>query len=139
MSNPKIVFEHIHIISADPESSASWYVDVLGGTITGVNDVRGSMQIAVTFEGATVLIRAQRVGEEPSEPKKIEFFHDFASHNEWGTDHFAFNVYGDLYEYCEQLKQKGATFSVEAHEFSPGLHLAYLEAPDGVSIELLQA
>ncbi|MBV7330414.1 VOC family protein [Chloroflexi bacterium TSY] len=135
----RIVFEHIHIISADPESTASWYVNVLGGEVTGVFEIRDAPQIAVAFDGITILIRGQRAGEQPSNPKKLQSFNDFVSHNEWGMDHFAFTVRGDLDEFCDNLKQKGATFSVEPHEFSPGSRLAYLETPDGVSIELVQA
>lgn len=135
----KIVFEHIHIISEDPEASASWYMEVLGGEITGAHDVRGAPQVAVTFEGATILIRGRRRGEQPTRPKSLELFDDFVSHNEWGTDYFAFTVNGDLYGFCKHLRKKGAIFSVEPHEFSPGARLAYLQAPDGVSIELMEA
>jgi catechol 2,3-dioxygenase-like lactoylglutathione lyase family enzyme len=36
-------------------------------------------------------------------------------------------------------RAKGATFVVEPWEFSPGGLICYLAAPDGVSIELVQA
>ena len=139
MSDAKVVFDHIHLISEAPESAASWYADMLGGKITGAYELRGAPQIAVTFEGATILIRGQRPGEQPGRSNSLQFFTDFVSHDQWGTDHFAFRVHGDLDEFCNALKQKGATFSVEAHDFMPGARIAYLEAPDGVSIELVQA
>ena len=31
MSQTSIAFDHIHIVSADPEAAATWYVEVLGG------------------------------------------------------------------------------------------------------------
>jgi catechol 2,3-dioxygenase-like lactoylglutathione lyase family enzyme len=34
MSNPGFKFDHVHIISQDPEASANWYVEMLGATIT---------------------------------------------------------------------------------------------------------
>ncbi len=139
MNNTKIVFEHIHIISEDPESAAAWYADVLGGEISGVFEIRGAPQIAVVFDGVTILIRGQRAGEQPSRPKNLQSFNDFVSHNAWGTDHFAFTVHGELAEFCDNLRQRGATFAVEPHEFAPGSRIAYLEAPDGVSVELVQA
>ena len=66
-------------------------------------------------------------------------FEGFASHDEWGTDHFGFTFAGDLRAFCAELRGKGATFYVEPFEFSPGTVLCYLEGPDGVSIEIVQA
>ncbi len=142
MSDAKIVFDHVHIISEDPQSSAAWYVEMLGGKITDAYELRGAPQIAVAFEGATILIRGQRPGENPDRTKGIQPFGDFASHDEWGTDHFAFRVHGDLDEFCSCLKEKGATFSIEPDDSigrTWGGSIAYLNAPDGVSVELVQA
>ena len=142
MAETSLVFEHIHIISKDPQSAAAWYADMLGGEITEAHELRGAPQIAVVFEGITVLIRGRRPGENPEGTNSIQSFEDFASHNEWGTDHFAFRVHGDLTEFCSSLKKKGATFSIEPHDSigsTWGGSIAYLNAPDGVSVELLQA
>lgn len=142
MANASLVFEHIHIISEDPHSSAAWYTDMLGGEITETYELRGAPQIAVVFEGITILIRGRRPGENPDSTNSIRSFGDFASHNEWGADHFAFRVHGDLAEFCNTLKAKGATFSIEPDDSIGSTwsgSIAYLNAPDGVSIELLQA
>ena len=142
MAKPILVFEHIHIISEDPQSAADWYVDMLGGEITEAYELRGAPQIAVVFEGITILIRGRRPGENPEGTNSIQSFGDFASHNEWGMDHFAFRVHGDLAEFCNNLKEKGATFSIELDDSigrTWGGSIAYLNAPDGVSIEMLQA
>ena len=142
MTNTSLVFEHIHIISEDPQSAAAWYADMLGGEITETYELRGAPQIAVVFEGITILIRGRRRGENPDRTNSIQSFNDFASHNEWGMDHFAFRVQADLTEFCNTLKEKGATFSIEPHDSigsTWGGNIAYLNAPDGVSVELLQA
>lgn len=139
MTDTRVVFEHIHIISKDPEAAATWYEEMLGGKISGNSMVRGAPQIAVAFEGATILIRAQRSGEDPSSKNSLRSFKDFVSHDQWGTDHFGFRVHGNLDDFCDELKKKGATFSVEPYDFVPGARIAYIEAPDGVSIELVQA
>jgi lactoylglutathione lyase len=139
MSDTGIVFDHIHIISEDPVVAATWYATVLGGKITGQYEIRGSTQISVVFEGATILIRGRRPGEQPDRKKNLETFKDYVSHDQWGTDHFGFRVSGDLDEYCDLLKTKGATFSVEPYDFAPGVRIAYLYAPDNVSIELVHA
>ena len=138
MGNSRIIFDHIHLISEDPESTAAWYTEILGGEITRVVEVRGALQIAIAFEGATILVRGRRPGEKPGMKSRLQSFKDYVSHNEWGSDHFAFRVQADLDEFCADIKKQGATFSVEPYDFTPGNRIAYLQAPDGVSIELVQ-
>ena len=128
MTNASIVFDHIHLISEDPQSTASWYVDKLGGAIISSDDVRGAPQIFVAFEGATIIVRGQRPGEQLGRKPGLL----------WGTDHFGFQVHGDFDGFCDELKEKGVTFTVDPVDFSPSVRIAYIEAPDGVSIELLQ-
>ena len=142
MTDSSLVFEHIHIISEYPQASAAWYEEMLGGEIAETYELRGAPQIAVVFEGITVLIRGRRPGENPNRTNSIQSFGDFASHNGWGMDHFAFRVHGDLIEFCNSLKEKGATFSIEPDDSIGSTwdgSIAYLNGPDGVSIELLQA
>ena len=146
-----VSFDHVHIISADALTTAQWYVDVLGGEITSSNeDLRGAPQVAVRFTSMNLLIRGARPGEAPGSTAALQTFGPaefeeqtrmgpFVSHNEWGTDHFAFRVHGDLEEFCDAIKAKGATLSVEPYLFvppGPG-KIAYLQAPDNVSIELV--
>ena len=138
MTDTELIFDHIHIISENPKSSAAWYAEVLGGEIKRESEVRGAPQIAVAFDGLNLLIRGERAGDTPDNPDELQHYADYISHNRLGTDHFGFNVYGNLDEYCDQLRKRGATFSVEPYDFVPGVRIAYLEAPDGVSIELVQ-
>jgi catechol 2,3-dioxygenase-like lactoylglutathione lyase family enzyme len=139
MSSAQIVFDHVHIICKDPEAAATWYADMLGGTITRRGEVRGAPQIAVQFAGATILVRGQRPGEQPGDKNALQHFANFVSHDQWGTDHFGFKVVGDLLEFCNRIKEKGGTFAVEPYEFTPGTRIAYLAGPDGVSIELVES
>ena len=131
-------FQHIHLISSDPDATALWYVDVLGAEIASKSEVRGAPQINVRLGGISLLVRGKRAGEAPSTTAPMQQFADYASHNEWGTDHFGYTYKGDLYAYADELKAKGATFSVEPYEFVPGAVISYVAAPDGVSIEIVQ-
>ena len=54
MSKSAIAFDHIHIISEDPQTAAAWYVDMLGGEITNSAELRGAPQICVEFDGASL-------------------------------------------------------------------------------------
>ena len=69
----------------------------------------------------------------------MQFFKGYVSHNRWGTDYFAFLVFGELDAFCDKLKEKGVVFFVEPYDFVPGVRIAYIETPDNVSIELVQA
>src|ERR1700757_1720309 len=78
MSNPAFKFDHVHIISKDPEASANLYVEMFGATITANTTVRGAPQIFVDLGGMTILIRGQRPGEDPAAARPIRPFTDFS-------------------------------------------------------------
>jgi len=63
MSNPAFKFDHVHIISKDPEASANWYAEMFGATIAANTMARGAPQIFVDLGGMTIPIRGQRPGE----------------------------------------------------------------------------
>ena len=134
-----LAFDHIHLISADPRAAAAWYERILGGRIVAEYELRDAPQINVQVGGMQILIRGKRPGENPVATRAMQEFADYSSHNEWGTDHFGYTYRGDLQAFCEELRGKGATFVVEPWEFSPGSLICYLAAPDGVSIEIVQA
>lgn len=128
MPNERIVFDHVHLISKDPHFTAAWYEEKLGGKIIHRSEVRGAPQIVIAFKGATIIVRGQREGEKIGQGAKPA----------WGTDHFGFRVEGDLDGFCEKLRQNGVRFTLDPLDFTPSIRIAFIEAPDGVSIELLQ-
>ena len=100
----------------------------------------------------SVIVRGPRPGEAPladtgplrlfaeQEYRPEEKTGEFVSHDELGTDHFCFRVHADLDVFCASVAANG---SAELHpgrpvEFLPGARIAYLLAPDNVSIELVQ-
>ncbi len=127
MGNANIIFDHVHLISEDPDATASWYVEKLGGEIAQSGEVRGAPQIYVSFNGATLIVRGQRPGEQADNKGGLE----------WGTDHFGFHVSENFDGFCDGLKQKGVRFTLEPTNFTPTTRIAFIEAPDGVSIELV--
>ena len=135
-----MAFDHIHLISHDAQAAADWYREVFGGKITAVQEnLRGAPQIDVQIGSMTIVIRGQRPGEDPAGTRPMQHFDGYSSHDGWGIDHFGFTYRGDLRAFCAQLKQKGVRMAVEPWEFKPGMVLCYVAAPDGVSIELIQA
>lgn len=139
MSEP-IAFDHIHLISRDANAAADWYREMFGGEIVAEQpQLRGAPQIDVRVGGVTLVIRGHRPGEAPVATKPMQHFDGYSSHDEWGTDHFGFTYRGDLRAFCAELKKKGVRMAVEPWEFKPGMVLCYVAAPDGVSIEMIQA
>jgi catechol 2,3-dioxygenase-like lactoylglutathione lyase family enzyme len=135
-----LVFDHIHLISRDAHAAADWYCRNFGGEIVVEQpNLRGAPQIDVRIGGMTLVIRGHRPGETPAATKPMQHFDGYSSHDEWGTDHFGFTYRGDLRAFCTELKKKGVRMAVEPWEFKPGLVLCYVSAPDGVSIEMIQA
>jgi catechol 2,3-dioxygenase-like lactoylglutathione lyase family enzyme len=128
MANANVVFDHVHLISENPEATANWYSDKLGGEIVGSGEVRGAPSIQVSFKGATIIVRGQRPGEEVAEKPGLE----------WGTDHFGFQIDGDFDGFCSELKNKGVTFTMDPVDFTPTVRIAFIKDPDGALIELLQ-
>ena len=120
-------FDHVHVISKQPKEAAEWYADRLGGKIAKSATVKDAPQIYVSFGDSYIIVRGQRPGESAQDKKNTE----------WGSDHFGFNVAGDFNAFCDGLKKKGVTFSVEPHDNNPTTRIAFIDAPDGVSIELL--
>ncbi len=127
MSSASISFDHVHLVCKDPNTVAGWFVDKLGGNIKGSAEIQGAPQIHVAFDGATVIVRGQRTGESAGEKGGLQ----------WGTDHFAFRVSDDFENYCAGLKENGVKFTMEPTQFNPTTHIAFIEAPEGVSIELV--
>jgi catechol 2,3-dioxygenase-like lactoylglutathione lyase family enzyme len=127
MANANIFFDHVHLISEDPHGTASWYVEKLGGEIARSGEVRGAPQIHVSFNCATIIVRGQRPGEQADKKGGLE----------WGADHFGFQVLEDFDGFCDGLQQKGVRFTLEPTNFNPTTRIAFIEAPDGVRIELV--
>lgn len=127
MDGTTVVFDHVHLISEDPQSAVSWYVDKLGGKILSTAQSQGALQIRVAFPGATVIVRGTRPGEQPGRKQAVH----------WGTDHFGFQIQGNFDGFCDELKKKGVVFTTEPTDANPTTRMAFIKGPDGVSIELL--
>ena len=127
MPQATLAFDHVHLVSKDPHAAASWYVEKLGGEVTRSLDLRGAPQVYVSLGGFIVIIRGQRTAESANDKPSLQ----------WGVDHFGMRVKGDFDGYCDSLKSKGVAFSLEPTDFNISTRIAFIQAPDGVSIELL--
>ncbi len=123
----KYTWEHIHLRSPDPAATAQWYEDKLGAEVIRTPQPDGSTRIDLDLTGQKIFIaRADpaSTGTSPQTPYM-------------GLDHFGLTV-ENLDAAVAELKAKGVTFTMEPRTIRPGTRIAFLTAPQNVSIELLQ-
>jgi len=127
MPDASLTFDHVHLVAKDPQATADWYVDKLGGKIARSLEVKGAPQLYVSFGGFIVIVRGQRPAESANAKPGLQ----------WGVDHFGVRVKGDFDGFCEGLRKKGVRFGLDPTDFNPTTRIAFIDAPDGVSVELL--
>lgn len=124
---PTLSFDHVHIVSQNPEATAQWYQNTLGGEIVESKETLGAPQIYVKFGTSMVIVRGQR-------PREI----DISERRALGiVDHFALRVDSDFEEFCKGLMSSGVNFTMEPCMLNDITSAAFITAPDGVSIELV--
>ena len=84
MPDATLGFDHVHLVAKDPQATANWYVDKLGGEITRSLEVKGAPQIYVSLGGFIIIVRGQRPAERAAQKPGLE----------WGIDHFGLRVKG---------------------------------------------
>jgi catechol 2,3-dioxygenase-like lactoylglutathione lyase family enzyme len=127
MAQAALGFDHVHLVAKDARATARWYVEKLGGEIMRDLEVKGAPQVYVSFNGFIVIVRGQRPAESARDKSGLQ----------WGVDHFGLRVRGDFDAFCNQLKDEGVAFELEPTDFNPTTRIAFIKAPDGISIELL--
>ncbi len=124
----KYIFEHIHLLTPDPEATAAWYERMLGAQIVR-SAPDGKPRIDLKLGGMDIFVlpvapNDANVGAPPKTPHL-------------GLDHFGLRV-DDLDGMMAELKSRGVEFTRGPTTMRPGLRVAFLRAPQGVSIELLE-
>ncbi len=120
-------WEHVHLRSPDPEATARWYQDMLGADVIRTKNPDGSTRVDLNLSGQKVFIALAdpaKTGAPPETPYM-------------GLDHFGLTT-DDLDAAVTELKAKGVVFTMEPRQIRPGTKIAFLTAPQNVSIELLQ-
>jgi lactoylglutathione lyase len=123
----KFTWEHIHLRSPDPEVTAAWYKDKLGAEVVKSPQADGSFRIDLNLSGQKVFIAKAVPGKAADAPSSPYL----------GLDRFGLTV-PDIDEAVRDLKAKGVTFTMDITQARPGVRIAFLTAPENVSIELIQ-
>lgn len=120
---PIVTWDHVHLRSPDPEATAVWLEDVLGGVI-----IRGPGRIDVKLGGANIFIAKVEPGSSVSPPPQTPY---------QGLDHFGLTV-KDIDAAAAEIKAKGVEFTREPTTLRPGVRVCFIRGPQGISIELLE-
>ena len=118
-------YDHIHLRTRDVAKVLNFYTMYLLAEI--VDGKRPDGGAAIKVGGTTILI-SPLSGAQTIDPDAI---------GGRALDHFAFTV-ADIDETVARLKATGVVFSRDPVTLRPGLRVAFLTAPDNVSIELIQ-
>ena len=121
------VYDHIHLRSADPEATAAFYQRMFGAEI--IRSVQeGKSRLDMKVGGANVFIAPVAPGDGVNSAPTTPY---------QGLDHFGLAV-SDIDQVVAELKAKGCHFTMEPKTIRPGVRIAFLRGPEGVSIELLE-
>ena len=120
-------FDHMHIRSPNPEATAQWFERMLGAEVIRSMQ-QGKPRIDLKVGGANVFILPVVPGDKTAPAPKSPY---------QGLDHFGLSVTG-IDAIVAELKTKGAEFTMEPTDIRPGVRIAFLRGPEGVSIELLE-
>jgi catechol 2,3-dioxygenase-like lactoylglutathione lyase family enzyme len=123
----KYTWEHIHLRSPDPAATATWYQDKLGAEVIRTPQPDGSTRFDLDLTGQKVFI-AKADPAQTGAPPAIPYM---------GLEHIGLTV-ENLDAAVAELKGKGVAFTMEPKTIRPGVRIAFLTAPQDVSIELIQ-
>jgi len=123
---PNLTWDHVHLRTKDPEGTAQWYERMLGAEVIRTMQ-QGKPRIDLKLGGANVFIAPVTAGDGVNAPPVTPY---------QGLDHFGLTVSG-IDAVVAELKAKGVEFTREPTTVRPGVRVAFLRAPEGVSIELL--
>ena len=119
-------YDHIHLRSPDPEATAAFYERIFGAQIVRSMQ-NGKPRIDLKLGGVDVFIAPVTADSGVNPPPVTPY---------QGLDHFGLRV-NNIDAVVADLKAKGVHFTMEPTTVRPGVRVAFLRAPEGVSIELL--
>ncbi|MGE5512265.1 MAG: VOC family protein [Bacteroidota bacterium] len=124
----KFTWDHIHLRSPNPEATAAFYERMFGAELIRTKMPDGTPRIDMKIGGGDIFIAQVNPGDKVNAPPKTPY---------QGLDHFGLKVTG-IDAIVAELKGKGAEFTMEPTTIRPGVRIAFLRGPEGVSIELLE-
>ena len=120
-------YDHVHLRSPDPEETARYYERMFGAEIIKSIQSDGRERVDMSLGGVMMFIA--KVDPDAS-------LYEKPAGSYVGLDHLGLRV-RDIDRVCDELKAKGAEFTVEPKRIRPGVRIAFVRGPQNVLIEIL--
>jgi lactoylglutathione lyase len=118
---PEYQYDHIHLISQDPDKTAEFYIENFGAkAMKRMSLHSGRASIFLDLKGAKIIV-SNSLNENPI----------------LGFEHFGFTT-DNIEASVTELKAKGVKFQMEITSIGPGIKVAYFWAPENVLVELVE-
>jgi len=122
-------YDHVHIVSHDPQATARWFADKLGATVKSPWVApNGVVHIIVDLKGANILVKGR-----PDEPDAKST----SQGNAYGLEHFGI-LTNDLDAAVADLKAKGVLFVQDIVRMRPGARNAFFNGPENILMEVIE-
>ena len=120
---------HLHFRSEDPDAAAKFYCDNFGAVVVAERPLSTTKSIILELNDRPLMtISGRAEGEDPvpgsTDPR-------------YGLDHFGFEV-DDMEAAAANFRSNGVHFICEPWTMPSGSMVAFIEAPDHVSVEIIQ-
>ena len=120
-------YDHIHLRSPNPDETAAYYERMFGAEIIKSIQSDGRERVDMSLGGVMMFIAKVDPDAALSEKPAGSYV---------GLDHLGLRV-RDIDRVCDELKSKGAEFTVEPKTIRPGVRIAFVRGPQNVLIEIL--
>lgn len=120
-------YDHTHFKCSDPEKTAAFFKENFGATEVS-RSMSGTMAITTLEIGGLWYNFSPRRDDETVNPSPGPCY---------GAYHIALRT-KDLEAEAAKLKARGVKFTLDVRQPNPKMKMAFVEGPDGISIELLQ-
>jgi lactoylglutathione lyase len=126
-------FDHLHLRSADPNTTALFFETMFGAEVTRSVYPPGTLypgQLRVTMRvgGQKILVAPTHPHDPMASAPPFPYY---------GLEHFGFTV-EDLDATIAELQAKGADVAVGPLTRDAGTYLAFIRGPEGIMVELVQ-
>ena len=124
---PEYYFDHVHIISPDPQKTAEFYEKMLGAKKCGDRKLPdGRINVDIDLKGTAIKVAEPRA--KPLLPT--------ASSTRYGVEHWGLRT-DNIEAAVSELQAKGVKFVQDITQI-PGVKIAFFVTPDEELVELLE-
>jgi len=121
-------FDHVHFKCSDPEKTVAFFKENFEAKEVNRFDSGGMSIVTLDIGGLWYNFSPKRSGEDV-DPR--------AQPVRYGVYHIGLKT-RDLLAEAAKMKARGVKFTMEVGQANPQTKYAFIEGPDGISIELLQ-